>query len=231
MPNAIVLMPLARTSPTVWSHMRLCRLRGMLASAHAVDKWVLHDPRIWLGTAFHRVMEAAARPGPHAESADAVWQSAVNESAVAAAQHPLNSRFSVPERWPGYFLIRQRALTSAAAVGKVGVRRTATGHSPRQTRGSERGLETRDGRLAGRPDHFDGRTITEYKSSLPDPSWPGAQEVLDGYRRQLRLYAAIIADVEGSWPAKGRIAAASGQVMEVKLHSSRRNVQPKLRPP
>lgn len=217
MPSTIALAPMPRTSPTIWSHMRLCRLRGLLAATRAVDRWVLHDPRAWLGTAFHRVMEAAARTALR-DRAAAAWQLAVDEAAAAAAAHPLDSRFAVVQQWPGYFLIRQRALASAAdAAPKSSAHGTGAGCGVLRAKGVERHLETQDGRLAGRPDYFDGRTITEYKSSLPEPAWPGAQEILDGYRRQLRLYAAIIADVEGRWPENGRIVAASGQVLEMAL--------------
>src|SRR5262249_22656944 len=53
-----------------------------------------------------------------------------------------------------------------------------------------------------------------------DPAWPGAPLVLDGYRRQLRLYAAIIADVTGRRPANGRVVAASGDILEVALDAA-----------
>jgi DNA mismatch endonuclease (patch repair protein) len=39
--------------------------------------------------------------------------------------------------------------------------------------------------------------------------------VIDGFHRQLRLYAAIIAEATGHWPAQGRVVAASGQTIEV----------------
>lgn len=41
--------------------------------------------------------------------------------------------------------------------------------------------------------------------------------MLDSIRRQLQLYAAIIAEVTGTWPVRGRIVAASGQMMDVAL--------------
>ena len=72
-PSSLTSLP--RMTPTIWSHMRLCRLRGVFASKHAAEAWVwvwvLHDPRGWLGTAFHRVMQASARPGASAD--DAGW--------------------------------------------------------------------------------------------------------------------------------------------------------------
>ena len=52
---------------------------------------------------------------------------------------------------------------------------------------------------------------------MPDPAWRGAEAVLEGFRRQLRLYAAIIAEAMGRWPTQGRVVAASGQTMDVPL--------------
>ena len=57
--HPIVLTPAARTTPTLWSHMRLCRLRAALSINREADNWVLHSPRAWLGTAFHRLMAEA----------------------------------------------------------------------------------------------------------------------------------------------------------------------------
>ena len=82
---------------------------------------------------------------------------------------------------------------------------------------AERRVETRDVRLSGRPDFFDRHTIVEYKSSRPDPSSPRATEGLDGCRRQLRLYAAILADVEKRWPATARLVATGGNAKKLRL--------------
>jgi hypothetical protein len=203
--------------------MRLCRLRGALAATHEADRWVLHDPRAWLGIAFHRVMKAV-RPDATPADAELVWNTAIAQAAAAASLHPLDSRFAIPDRWPSYFLLRQRALASASKIASR-ARPTSDGRlaysvSPETARGPERLFEARDGRLAGRPDHFDGHTLTEYKSALPDPAWPGATELLDSFRRQVRLYAAIIGDAVGTWPTRGRVVAASGQVLEISIDSA-----------
>jgi hypothetical protein len=79
--------------------------------------------------------------------------------------------------------------------------------------GTEKLLTARDGCLAGRPDHFDHYAVTEYKSALPDPEWREAASILEGYWRQLRLYAVLVAEI-GRWPAVIRIATASGQMLE-----------------
>lgn len=221
MHGRIVLTPLGRTSPTLWSHMRLCALRGAFAASPAAASLVLHDPRAWLGTAFHKVMEAAARPGTTEAAAERAWAAAIAEAVTAAASHPLDARYAAPDRWPGYFLVRQRALASAQRIiaGNAASQRKAAAGSatPGSGASAERLLLARGGRLAGRSGRFDGRVLTEYKSSIPDPAWRGADAILEGFRRQLRLYAAIIADALGRWPAQGRIVAASGQTMDVPL--------------
>ena len=73
--------PAARTTPALWSQMRLCTLRAALSASPDADDWVLHSPRAWLGTAFHRLM--AARPSNEAE-AERLWNSAIDQLLAAA---------------------------------------------------------------------------------------------------------------------------------------------------
>ena len=208
----IVLTPTARTTPTLWSHMRLCSLRAALSTNREADNWVLHSPRAWLGTAFHRLVAEA--PADSSEAAN-LWDSAIAEILAAASRHCLDARFANPERWPGYYLVRQRAIASAVGKGgrSSGVRRRASPGGSPPTGGSERLLTARSGRLAGRPDQFDSNAVTEYKSALPDPGRAGSATIVDGYWRQLRLYSVLIGEM-GTWPATARIVAASGQVLE-----------------
>jgi PD-(D/E)XK nuclease superfamily len=150
---------------------------------------------------------------PPALNAGIVWVSAPGDYATFNSNHTPDGT---------YFLVRQRALASASGIASRGRPRSdgrlAHSTSPKMTREPERVFEARGGRLAGRPDHFDGHTLTEYKSALPDPTWPGARELLDSFRRQIRLYAAIIADAAGTWPTHARVVAASGQVLEVEIN-------------
>src|SRR3546814_21065135 len=99
----IVLTPAARTTPTLWSHMRLCSLRAALGTNREADNWVLHSPRAWLGTAFHQLMAEAP-----ADSSDAasLWDSAIAEILAEASRHRLDARFANPERWQGYYLVQ-----------------------------------------------------------------------------------------------------------------------------
>ena len=159
-------------------------------------------------------MEAAARPcatEAAAEHLDFGGRRSRDRGRIASALRAL----AAPDRWPGYFLVRQRALTSAQRINAAhSAGRTAT---PGSGVFAERLLLARGGRLAGRPDRFDGRILTEYKSSIPDAASRGAEGILEGFRRQLQLYAAIIAEALATWPAQGRIVAASGQTIDVPL--------------
>jgi hypothetical protein len=202
--------------------MRLCGLRSLLSANASARLWVLHDPRAWLGSIFHRLMRAAAMPGA-AQPLDAVWKQAVDEFAGRAAQHPLDTRFSTPEKWPSYFIVKQRALALASERARTipaaaNVQRA--GPSEPSQRGPERLFEARGGKLVGRPDYYSGSAITEYKSSLPNPAWSMAPAILEGFRRQLRLYAAIIGESTGRFPSSSRIVAASGEVLGVPIEKA-----------
>lgn len=192
--------------------MRLCSLRAALSINPDADSWVLHSPRAWLGTAFHWLMAWA--PGDSSEAAS-LWDGAIAKILADASRHRLNARFANPERWPGYYLVRQHAIASAVEKGRR--RSVARPRGPLSgwpsASGSERLLTARSGRLAGRPDQFDSTTVTEYKSSLPDPVRADAASIVDGYWRQLRLYCVLIGEL-GVWPVIARIEAASGQVLE-----------------
>ena len=209
--RTVWLAPAARTTPTLWSRMRVCKLWAALSSCREAENWVLHSPRAWLGSAFHRVMEKA--PSDRSEVED-LWDAAIREILVSASNHHLDSRFANTERWPGYYLARQRAIASAMQRSRQGNPGLRLSRPPVQTYGgSEKLLTARAGFLAGRPDHFDLKSVTEYKSALPDPAWPEAASILDGYWRQLSLYAVLIAEI-GTWPATARILSASGDVLE-----------------
>lgn len=202
--------PIPRTTPTLWSYMRLCALRAALSASREAEEWVLHDPRAWLGIAFHHLM--SARPRDTAE-ATRLWDAAVGQLMSVLLSHRLDVRYAKPERWPGYYLLRQRAIASAiqSAGDRSSPQQLARAKPP--SHGSEKLLTARNGRLAGRPDHFGRRVVTEYKSMLPDPSWQAAESILDGYWRQLKLYAVLLGEM-GQWPATARIVSASGQSLE-----------------
>lgn len=110
----LVIGPVAITSPTLANEMKLCRLRAGLASCRESASWVLHDPRLWLGTALHSLLEKARHE--HISDLEAAWDGEIAGFVQRIGSHQFDQRFSDPQRWPSYFLVRQRALSSAAEL-------------------------------------------------------------------------------------------------------------------
>ena len=212
----LVIEPVASTSPTLADEMKLCWLRAGLASCRESASWVLHDPRLWLGTALHALLEKARRE--HISDLEAAWDGEIANFVQRIGSHQFDQRFSDPRRWPSYFLVRQRALSSAAELNAA---RRPTGGSVGQQSpirsGTERRLVARGGRLIGRPDRFDRSSVTDIKSNLPDQTTAVGAEIFKRSRRQIQIYAAIIAETLGFWPKKGIIAGASGETAEFGL--------------
>ena len=205
--------------------MLVCGLRAGFASLVESGRWVLHDPRAWLGIAFHSLLQRAGQ-ARFAIDLEAAWDSEIKRLANLAAAHQFDRRFSDPTRWPSYYLVRQRALSSAHELMSKRALPNSVQPAPDLANiepskipinGIERKLVARSGRLTGRPDRFDRSAITDFKSSLPDADAPKRAEILARHERQLRIYAAIIADVFGYWPKTGIVAAASGATIHIDL--------------
>lgn len=214
MSAALSIRPLASTSPSLGNEMRICPLRAGLASCREADEWVLHDPRLWLGTALHALLEKARREG--FADIEGAWDGEIAGFVQRIGSHQFDRRFSDPTRWPSYYLTRQRALSSAAKLNSA-AKPSFAGLQPSGRSGTERKLTARGGRLVGRPDRFDRTTVTDIKSNLPDRATPLGMELFERYRRQILIYAAIIAESSRFWPNKGIIAGASGETVEFGL--------------
>jgi PD-(D/E)XK nuclease superfamily len=215
--SPFAIAPLETTSPTTAAEMTICGLRAGLSSCRDADAWVLHDPRLWLGSAFHSLMEKA-RKGLAGAALSEAWNEAIDRFVHQAASHQFDRRFTSPSRWPNYYLAEERALSAAADLAartKPFDDRPVGGQ--RSVSGTEKKLSARSGRLVGRPDRFDRQAVTDYKSTLPDPTSATGFEILHRSRRQIKTYAAMIAESAGYWPQKGIIAAASGGIIEFDL--------------
>jgi PD-(D/E)XK nuclease superfamily len=215
----ITLGPLESTSPTAAAQMTICGLRAGLSSRKEADAWVLHDPRLWLGIALHSLLEKARNGVVGTDLGDA-WQAEVRHFMEQAELHQFDRRFSNLVRWPNYYLMEERALSAAAEL--VAAANNAAGSARTQGQrlshsGTERRLVARSGRLVGRPDRFDRNSITDYKSNLPDTSTALGVQFFRQDRRQIQIYAAIIAESFGFWPTTGIIAGASGETAEFPL--------------
>jgi RecB family exonuclease len=178
-------------------------------------QFVLGQPKAWLGTAYHAVLEGAASSGG-AAAYEAAWLDAINEQHDRAGQHPLDQRFGPPERWPGYHLIRAMALLRAQEVGS---RSSSTGRAGASEGGEvarEQWLSGAGGRLVGRPDLVRGDAVIDYKTGdIHERGDSSAAKA--SYVRQLQIYAFLVNERTGRWPARGVLLPMEGPPLEVEL--------------
>ncbi|HAU37974.1 MAG TPA: hypothetical protein DCX07_09700 [Phycisphaerales bacterium] len=219
----ILLARLRSVSPSSAELLRLCPLRAILAGSRGTEPFVLGNPKAWLGTAYHRVMEgiaSAAQRGDPASGARMLWDDAVRELWQDAQSHPLNHRFGPPETWPGYHLALAGAMLHCQEISP-GQHLDAPGregwHPDQILR--EQYLTAMAGKLVGRPDRVARREVTDYKSGgiYEDRS---ATEVKASYIRQLRLYAYLVRQNYGYWPEKGVLVPMLGAKVEIELAPS-----------
>lgn len=202
-------------SPSLAEVLRLCPLRSGLSRANGAGQFVLGQPKAWLGTAYHSVLEGAAGGGV-AAAHEAAWVAAIDQQRDRARQHPLDRRFGPPERWPGYHLVRAMALLRAQEIA-------GTSRNPGPSRvvegtetGREKVLSGANGRLVGRPDLLRGDAVIDYK--MGDVHEHGDSSVAKAsYVRQLQIYAFLVREHTGKWPARGVLLPMEGPPLEIEL--------------
>lgn len=211
----LVLTSISAVSPSLAEALRLCPLRGGLSRAEGAGRFVLGQPKAWLGTAYHAVLEGAADGGA-AAAHEAAWLAAVSEQHDRARQHPLDQRFGQPERWPGYHLIRAMALLRAQEVHGPSSKIALPGAREGGVAAREQWLSGAGGRLVGRPDLLRGDAVIDYKTG--DVHEQGDSSAAKAsYVRQLQIYAFLVKDRTGRWPTRGVLLPMEGPPLEVEL--------------
>ena len=218
----IILTQLERVSPSLAEVLRICPLQALLSRAHGADLYVLGNPKAWLGTAYHAVLEhVASEPIGSAgnDPIEEVWGQAVKALGSKMCVHPLNKRFGPPTGWPGYYValagMRIRASEicrrpRAVALHKAQGRTACT--SVREELFAACG-----GRLVGRPDLIEGDEVIDYKSGTVYEKSGNEPSVKGGYIRQLRLYGFLVHANLGRWPTKGILLPMLGERVEIEL--------------
>jgi hypothetical protein len=202
-------------SPSLAELLRLCPLRAGLSRAEGASRLVLGQPKAWLGTAYHSVLENAASAGA-AAAHEATWLAAIDQQHDRARQHPLDQRFGPPERWPGYHLIRAMALLRAQEIGSTSTSTGRPGAAEGGVAAREQWLSGAGGRLVGRPDLVRGDAVIDYKTS--DVHEQGdSSAAKEGYVRQLQIYAFLVKERTGRWPGRGVLLPMEGSPLEVEL--------------
>lgn len=195
------------------------RLRTcQLAVAFKLDEGFRHlsrpRPAALLGQVSHDLAERAHRGDFRSESdpraaATQVWSQLIEE-----AEAVLSAEWDQPvppaARWPGYQLVRIRAIRRAA---ELSVDRDPDATPRRDSRRSSQELEQtlrdQDTRLYGRPDrvtrHGDTAVIHDLKSGWSQPA-----EVSPRQKRQLLFYSHLWRAEHGVLPARAEIETGDG---------------------
>jgi len=209
------LTSIPAVSPSLAEVLRLCPLRAGLSRADGASQFVLGQPKAWLGTAYHSVLENAADGGAAAAD-EAAWLAAISLQHDRARRHSLDQRFGPPERWPGYQLVRAMALMRAREFAKASRGAGRSGASEGGEAAREQWLSAANGRLVGRPDLIRGDAVIDYKTG--DVHEQGDSSIAKGsYVRQLQIYALLVKERTGRWPARGVLLPMEGPPFEVAM--------------
>lgn len=209
------LTSIPAVSPSLAEVLRLCPLRAGLSRADGAGHFVLGQPKAWLGTAYHSVLEdAVGADGPPTH--EAAWVAAINRQHDRARQHPLDQRFGPPERWPGYHLVRAMALLRAQEIAGASQNTGQSGAAKVGQAAREQWLSGANGRLVGRPDLVRGDAVIEYKTGdIHEQGDSSAAKA--SYVRQLQIYAFLVKERTGRWPTRGVLLPMEGPPLELEL--------------
>ena len=211
--------------------MRACLLRAGLSKASGSSNFVLGNPKAWLGTAYHEVLEKIVDINLGQQSLeDAVerlWGQAIAAQQQRSASHVLDRRFGSPTSWPGYHvarasvLLRAQELAAGPAPTQPPVTKMASGACPAGTI-REQEFTAFGGRLLGRPDVIRADEVVDYKSGaiLEYDAVAQIDVVKAAYVRQLRIYGYLVKQKLGWWPKRGVLLPLGGAGVEVALDSS-----------
>jgi PD-(D/E)XK nuclease superfamily len=228
--DRLELSPIQAVSPTLAETMRVCRLRAGVSRTPGSYHFVLGNPKAWLGTAYHEVLDRIGNVAFSGDSCDSVaerlWDEAISAQYQRTLLHPLDRRFGLPVTWPGYYVVKASAflraqeLTGNALDGGSTPRR---GPQEAEQRDAirEQTLTAFDGRLVGRPDVIRAREILDYKSgSLFEQGEVTQTDVVKtSYVRQLRIYGFLVKETLGYWPDRGVLLPVAGAGVEIALDS------------
>jgi hypothetical protein len=225
---ALELAEIRAISPTLAETMRACFLRAGLSKSSGSSDFVLGNPKAWLGTAYHEVLEKIVEIDLGQESledaVDRLWNQAIAAQQQRANAHVLDRRFGLPATWPGYHvaraavLLRARELAGGSALIQLPVTKEASGTGPTGAI-REQEFTACGGRLLGRPDVIRPGEVIDYKSGAIVEHDAAAQTdvVKIAYVRQLRIYGYLVKQKLGWWPQRGVLLPLGGAGVEVEL--------------
>lgn len=217
--QVLQLKTIEAISPTLAEALRVCKLRAGLSRAANADKYILGNPRAWLGTAYHAVLEGAGLTQVDGlePRVRGLWEAAVHREYERARHHNLNKRFGVPESWPGYHVVAAMALIRAREFAHKEPCPRNDNHSVKLIDAiRETKMSALDGKIVGRPDLVRLGEVIDFKSGeiFEDE---GQERIKGSYVRQLHIYGLLVRENLGWWPKKGILLPLIGCPVEVDL--------------
>lgn len=196
------------TSPSLYEQMRVCFLKAAFSRSREARSFVPTNPMSILGEVCHDVLHRAATGSK--EPLEILWKISL-EAHIFKLQGSISERrLGPPENWPGYHL----ALAGLRARFDQTVRNSRAAASSHSALEQEKPFFAYGNKLCGRPDIVSQDEIIDYKSGNiyeQFESCDAEKTVKKSYLRQLRLYAAIVADVRKEWPRYASIIPLSGE--------------------
>jgi hypothetical protein len=226
--NAIVLPEIKATSHSLAELMRACPLRAGLSRCRAVSAFVLGNPKGWLGTAYHEVLEKIGRadfdPASKQSYVDQLWDAAIAKQHTRAMAHPLDRRFGAPLTWPGYYLAKSAVHLRANELDARAAPVTGGNESASSNVAAIREEEftAYNGKLRGWPDVVQATEIIDYKTGtlVEFDDTTQTEVVKAAYVRQLRIYGYLVHEALGRWPPRGILLPIVGAGVQVALESA-----------
>jgi len=213
-PLGPVIMPLEHTSPTRNEELRECFLRTAFQSDQHFSNIRFPSTYASLGSIAHKLMELVAHgdfDGVSEEDLDKAinkcWLELV-QIEVYKFQDDVLSKVPEPVKWPKYALKMVASCKAASRIASQRQQKLITLGAPStELPKSEVWYEGYGGKLIGRIDFIrytdSGMEIIDYKSGhvMQQGEIGGnTQQLLNGYKRQMLLYAALVHENEGQWP-------------------------------
>ena len=191
-PQIPTIQTISQLTPSLYEAALHCKARAIW-SAFGDRNAIPQHPNAILGICFHKVLELANKgqfPKEKEACRDAARQAfEIQAQSQYQKAHPLlKSKFSSVERFPYYYLLRERSASHGINVA-LQKKPSTSREALKAFGGSEVSLVSRDGLIRGRPDYIDvaQSEVIDYKSGFKAQA--DGTKLSESEIRQLRLYA------------------------------------------
>ncbi|CAG7658395.1 hypothetical protein PAECIP111802_07032 [Paenibacillus allorhizosphaerae] len=200
------LQTLDKVTPSRYLNLSQCKLRGVLSSL-GIPGLLPVSPNAYFGIAAHRLLERASKGMvSNQENLDNTWNLCVAEVDEELASSLLTSHLVPLSTHVKQYELKKRLLLNTAAF----LIPSFSGEYNRQLSGNERWIETPDRKVGGYADKIvqtaAGYEIIDYKTG----EVIGRNGIKAEYSIQLMLYAGILYECSGEWPAALKIIDVKG---------------------